>query len=151
MSAVALPAHPSVLLLYLLGMTSRPTIIHSDHMAIVHRLSMNTTLLPGLKPHLVHGIRDAYRVMVVITLICKVLRQRFFITCLRRLKGNLMCHYLHLWLTYSPHRSDSTFMFKSRSPGYATWGDMASKLEDEAFRAEYVCQSTPLPELRKTS
>jgi hypothetical protein len=29
-------------------------------------------------------------------------------------------------------------MFKSRSPGYATWGDMASKLEDEAFRAEYV-------------
>jgi hypothetical protein len=40
------------------------------------------------------------------------------------------------------HVSDSTFMFKSRSPGYATWGDMASKLEDEAFRAEYVA-STP--------
>lgn len=34
--------------------------------------------------------------------------------------------------------SDSTFMFKSRSPGYATWGDMASKLEDEAFRAEFA-------------
>ncbi|KAG1774822.1 hypothetical protein EV702DRAFT_1031384 [Suillus placidus] len=39
---------------------------------------------------------------------------------------------------FAAPESESTFMFKSRSPGYATWGDMASKLEDEAFRAEFA-------------
>ncbi|KAG1785979.1 uncharacterized protein HD556DRAFT_1434916 [Suillus plorans] len=40
---------------------------------------------------------------------------------------------------FAAPESDSTFMFKSRSSsGYAAWGDMASKLEDEAFRAEFA-------------
>ncbi|OJA08788.1 hypothetical protein AZE42_01287 [Rhizopogon vesiculosus] len=39
---------------------------------------------------------------------------------------------------FAPPESDSTFFFKSRSPGYATWGEMASKLEDEVFRAEFA-------------
>jgi len=60
--------------------------MHPDHPAIVRRLSVNATLHPGLEPHLVHGIRDVYKVMVA--LLCKPLRQHFFITCLRHLKGN---------------------------------------------------------------
>lgn len=40
---------------------------------------------------------------------------------------------------FAAPESDSTFMFKPRSSsGYAAWGDMASKLEDEAFRAEFA-------------
>lgn len=51
----------------------------------VHRPSVNTTHRLGLKPHLVHGIQGAYKVMVVS--ICKPLLQRFFITYLLRLKA----------------------------------------------------------------
>jgi len=145
---VPLLLHRSVLLLYLLGMTSRPIIIHfDDHPALVRHLSMNITLHPGSKPHLVH----AYKVMVVVST-CKQLLQHFFITCLRHPKGN---HYATICFNYVDSfalHSDSTFTFKSRSPGYATWGEMASKLDDESFRAEYVFQSAPfLPQLCKMS
>lgn len=62
-------AHHSAPLLYLL----------------VHRLSLNIILPPGLKPRLVHGIQGAYKLMVVST--CNPLLQRFFITCLLRRKA----------------------------------------------------------------
>lgn len=42
---------------------------------------------------------------------------------------------------FIPTRSESIFAFgpfKSRSPAYSAWGEMASKLEDETFRVEYV-------------
>lgn len=53
---------------------------------LAHRPSLNITPPLGLKPHLVHGIQGAYKVMVVST--CNPLLQRFFITCLLRRKAN---------------------------------------------------------------
>lgn len=50
-----------------------------------HRPSLNITLLPGLKPHWVHGVQGAYKVMVAST--CSPLLQRFFTTCLLRRKA----------------------------------------------------------------
>ena len=47
--------------------------------------------------------------------------------------------------------SESLFAFspfKSRLPAYSTWGEMASNLEDETFRIEYV---PSLHSLRKSS
>lgn len=52
---------------------------------LVHHPFLSITRPPGSKPHLVHGIQGAFKVMVVSA--CNPLLQRFFITCLLRRKA----------------------------------------------------------------
>lgn len=56
---------------------------------LAHRPLLNITLPPGLKPHLVHGIQGAYKVMVVST--CNPLLQHFFTTYLLRKATPHLC------------------------------------------------------------
>jgi hypothetical protein len=73
---------------------------------------------------------------------CNQARQVCYTICLLPLKLVLgTIHFFLIILTHSPSHSDSLFAFgpiKSRSSAYAAWGEMATKLEDEAFRIEYV-------------